>query len=327
MPNRFASVLIAFALCSAPLAALAQPASPPAAKGEPSTTVATVTIQAPPKPKVIEKQTFTFVQSYAAVQNPEIGQIGRWQDPVCVQVVGLLQADQAALIKARIEGVAKAVGVPAAGANCTANVEIVVTDQPQHVMDAVAERREYLLGYYHIHDHDRLKQVTHPIQAWYVTATKGNGEGASVLALNGLGQYAQFRTVVIDDPRNRPPVGCADSRLTTSCLESEFANVFIVVDSKAVEGKELGLVADYLVMLALSEPRSLDGCGAMPSVIDLFAKSACPGRDAPDGLTPSDAAYLTSLYAADLQAKKAVEQTDIANRMAKILIQANTAGH
>ena len=323
MPNRFASVLI-FVLCSAPVAALAQPAPPPVEKS--STTVATVTVTAAPKPKVIEKQTFTFVQGYAAAQNPEVGQIGRWHDPVCVQVVGLPQADQAAMIKTRIENVAKAVGVPAAGANCTANVEIVITDQPQHIMDIVAERHEYLLGYYHVHDHDRLKKVTRPIQAWYVTATKGNGEGASVLALNGLGQYAQFRTEVIDDPRNVPPVGCADSRLTSSCLESEFNNVFIVADSKALEGKELGLVADYMVMLALSEPRSLDGCGAMSSVIDLLAKPACPGRDAPDGLTPSDAAYLTSLYAADLEAKKAVEQTDIASRMAKILIQASASG-
>ena len=326
MLYRFASLLFASVLFSAPAVALAQPASPSVARTAPSTTVAPVTVTAAAKPKTIEKQTFTFVQSYAAAQNPEIGQIGRWSDPVCVEVVGLPRADQAAAIKARIESVAQAVGLPAARAGCTANVEIVFTDQPQRIMDIVAQRHEFLLGYYHRHDHNRLKQFTRPIQAWYVTATKSSGAKAAVLALNGLAQYAQFRSEVIDDPSNAPPVGCADSRLTTSCLQSEFNNVFIAADSKAIDGKDSGMVADYLVMLALSQPRSLDGCNALPSVIDAFAKSPCPGRETPDGLTPADAAYLTALYATDLEAKKKVEQSDIADRMARILINANAGG-
>ncbi len=58
-------------------------------------------------------------------------------------------------------------------------------------------------------------------------------------------------------------------------------------------------------------------------MVDVLAKSACPGRDPPDGLTPSDAAYLTALYSADLEAKKTGEQDDISARMAKILIKAH----
>jgi hypothetical protein len=326
LSRRIASALFACVLCPPPAAALAQAAPPPAARTAAATTVAPVTVTAPAKPRVIEKQASAFVLSYAAAQNPEIGQIGRWRDPVCVQVVGLPQPDEAAKIQARIESVAQAVGLPAARAGCTANVEIVFSAEPQRIMDIVAQRHEFLLGYYHTHDHDRLKQVTRPIQAWYVTATRGNGEGASALALNGLRRYAQYRTEVIDDPQNAPPTGCGDSRLTTSCLESVFNNVFIVADSKATEGRDLGMVADYLVMLALSQPRSLDGCNAMASVLDAFAKSACPGREPPDGLTPPDAAYLTALYGTDLDAKTKVEESDIADRMARILIKANAAG-
>jgi hypothetical protein len=326
MASRFASVLFTGVLCSTPVAALAQPDSP--------TTVSPVTVNAPPRPKAIEKQAHTFVQSYAAAQNPEIDQIGRWRNAVCVEVMGLPRADQAAAILARIESVAQAVGLPPTRKGCRANVEIVFSDQPQRVMDIVARRREVLLGYYHLTDRDRLKTVTHPIQSWYVTATKSDGEGGGegtgevVRALQGvgLGRYAQFQSEVIDDPDNVPPIGCASSPHFTACLESEFANVFMVADSKALQGKDLGGVADYMVMLVLSQPRSLDGCNALPSVIDLVAKSPCPGRDAPDGLTPADAAYLTALYAADPQAKKAGEQSDIAGRMAKILIKANAGG-
>ena len=310
MPNRLASVLTASVLCSASAAALAQPASPPAA---PSTTVRPVTVTAPPEPKSIKKQTYTFVKGYAAVPNPEVDQIGRWHDPVCVKVMGLPRDDQAAAIKARIENVARAVGLRAARAGCRANVEIVFSDQPQRVMDFVAQHREILLGYYHLHERDRLKQVTHPIQSWYVTVTEGDAFGGGPME-------------VLDDNNELSANGCPGSRIASECLESKLKNVLIVADNKALEGKDVGLVADYMVMLVLSEPRSLDGCNPLPSVIELFAKPACPGRDAPDGLTSADAAYLTALYAADLRQRKPVELVDIAQRMAKILIKANSRG-
>jgi hypothetical protein len=82
-------------------------------------------------------------------------------------------------------------------------------------------------------------------------------------------------------------------------------------------------VTDYLSLLALAQPRSLDGCTALPSVIDLLG-SACRDRGAPDGLMPADAAYLTSLYAANLEANRAGEEGDIASRMASILTKANS---
>ena len=89
MPNPFASFLSACVLCSVSAAALAQPASPP-------NIVSPVTVNAPPRAKTIEKQTHTFVQGHAAAQNPEVGQIGRWQGPVCVQVVGLPHVEHGA---------------------------------------------------------------------------------------------------------------------------------------------------------------------------------------------------------------------------------------
>ena len=320
MSSRFASVFVAALLCAA--SASAQPAVTPPSPN----VISSVTVQAPSKPTVIEKQARTFVQSQTVAQNPEVGQIARWRDPVCVQVVGLPREDEAARIKARIESVAQAVGLPAAPASCIANVEVVFSEHPQQTMDVVAERREYLLGYYHSHLRNQLKKVTRPIQSWYVTATRGDGMGTAVLAESMFAAYSQSRMEVVDDPNLQSPNGCADSRLTTSCLESRLRNVFIIADSQALSGKDLGLVADYLSVLALSQPRSLDGCDVLPSVIDAFSKSGCHGRDPPDGLTPADAAYLTSLYEADLRTKKAVEQSQIASRMAQILVRANASG-
>ncbi len=58
-------------------------------------------------------------------------------------------------------------------------------------------------------------------------------------------------------------------------------------------------------------------------MIDEFATSACADRDPPEGLTPADAAYLTALYKADLEAVRQFEESDISDRMATILISAN----
>jgi hypothetical protein len=319
MPSRFVSLLMAALLGSAS-AALAQPASAPAAQDAPSTTVAPVTVTVQATPKAIISQSDSFVQHYSAVSSPEIDQIGRWRDPVCVQVEGLVPK-QAALIKARIEEVAQEVGLRAARAGCKANVEIVFADKPQAAMDAVARRREYLLGYEHRHNRDRLKTVTRPIQSWYVTSTRSTSSG-NIAALVEAGIAVQLHLSVVDDPDNMPPMGCMSNPFT-HCYASAFENVFIAADSKVLEGKNLGLVADYMVMLALSKPRSLDGCNALPSVVDRFAQTACPGRDPPDGLTPADASYLTALYAADLEGIKNFEWSDITRRMAAILIKAS----
>ena len=284
--------------------ALAQPSA-----RAPSTTVSLDKIEAA-SPKAITAQSRSFVQSYATASNPEIGQISRWHTPICVQVQGLAQAAEANQVKARIESVAQSVGLPAARAGCRANVEIVFSDDAQRTMDDVAIRSEDLLGYYHRSERDRLKTVNRPIQAWYKTSTVG---GSSPNLPAGY--------VRIDDPDTGAPTGCAGAPRFTACLTSQFENVLIVADAKALQGKNLSQVADHLVMLALSQPKSPDGCTALSSILD---SPDCTGRSPPNGLTPADAAYLAALYASDPQAKGAGAQSDIANRMAMALIKATS---
>jgi hypothetical protein len=320
------ALVLAAGLCALALPAAAQPVAP-------------VTVQGTVAPAVVNKQASNFVQAHAAAANPEIDQIGRWHEAVCVQVTGLIPA-QAADVAARIEDVANSVGLKVLMPGCRSNIEIVFTDQPQRVMDKVPDP---YLGFHYQINTKRVRTVTHPIQAWYATATIGAG-GATGLAFGGgtgkpndpsnpaaseadFGQIqgVQLSMETVDSPNTTAPVGCADAPHFTSCLRSMFRNVLIVVDNRAIAGKNLGPVTDYLTMLALSQPKSLDGCNDLASVIDMFAKSDCPGRDRPDGLTPSDAAYLTALYESDPEAKMPLAQGDISGRMAKILINAKPA--
>jgi hypothetical protein len=301
MSNRLASVLTLAVLASAASTAHAQSGhaqSEPAKPAAP-TPVAPVTVEAAPPPKVIRQQSHAFTESFAVTPNTERNQLSRWRDPVCVLVRGLA-ADQSALIKTRIEDVAKALDLGVAKPGCIADIEIIFSARPQDLMDVIAKKSEELLGYYHRHDHDRLKTVSRPIQAWYITAVRS-------------GPYW-----IMADPENMTG-GCGTRDF--NCPESKYANALVVADAKALEGQDVGMLSDYLAVVALGPPRSLDGCLTPPSVIDALSKAPCP-HDKPDGLTAADAAYLTALYKADLEYKTNLAETDISRRMADILVKA-----
>ena len=330
MLNRLTPLVTAAALLAA-ASAPARAAGDTAAAAAGPVTVPSVTVQGQAPPKMIEEQALTFTRTYPATTT-ELGQIARWRDPLCVQVSGVTP-DVAAKIQARVENVGQAVGLGVDSAGCHANIQIIFTDKPQSLMDGVARKREILLGYFHVQDRGKLKTFTRPIQAWYVTATLGgagnsNGQLFAYYETTGKAMLprVQWNKEVIDDPTYLAPTGCGDSPHFTACLQGVIKNVLVVADSNRLQGRDAGLLSDYLSMLVLAQPKSLDGCNALASVIDLFAPSACEGREVPNGLTPADAAYLTSLYQSNPEARLSFEQSDIAGRMAKILINASVAG-
>jgi hypothetical protein len=342
MLNRIPALLACGALLMATaVPAQAAPDSAPASQAAPGpaspsapSSVSPLTVQAAPGPATVQKQARDFVQLFTA-PSPALDQFARWHRAICVSVAGLPD-DQAKRVSSRIQEVANGVGMHALPAGCHANVEVVFTDRPQAFMDNVAKTHEEVLGYYHRHDRDRLKAMTRPVQAWYQTATDSGAMAAnSALAFatittqggasTGVTIHFQGKAEVDDDPENPVPSGCSDAPQFTHCMMSELTNALIVVDTGHLrKGQTLGPITDYLSMLALAQIKSLDGCAALPSVIDLLGKP-CVGRELPDGLTPADAAYLTSLYASDLEANKPLEQDEIASRMGSIFLRSRAA--
>jgi len=339
VPSRVSSALTACALALCAGAAWAQTSDgsvpPGAAKPANSTSVAPVTVEAAAPPKVIEKQTWNFVEAYAAA-SPKLDLIARWREPICVQVVNL-PPEQAAMVKARVVQVAKGLGLPSRPAGCASNIQIVLTSQPQAFLDNVAKNDEQALGFHWRSDLKKLKTVTHPIQGWYKTATQSGkiaDDGLAFAVLkdaagndipNPGDAFPKARAgESVDLPENPSPQGCAGS-LITDCERSIFKNELVVVDSHAVQGKDLGAVADYLAMMALSQIKPAETCSPLPSIFDLLVKTPCAGRDPPGELTAADAAYLTALYASDPEVKAASVRVEIANRMSEMLIKSNVA--
>jgi hypothetical protein len=304
--------------------ALVTPVDPAlAAPDAAPTAVDPVTVEAKrPTPNEVKQQSLRFVETYAAA-TAKLDQFARWREPVCIEVTAPDPA-VAARITERIGEVARSLGVKVLKAGCGANIEIVFANPPQRWLDWVAEHRDTILGFHHVSDTQALKTVVRPIQAWYVTATRSDALSSAGLAFfgpgNGLISGVSSKSETLDDPRGTTPAGCGGSRFT-SCLQSVFKNVLVFVDTGRLKDPDMGPVADYLAMLTLSQPRSLDGCAALPSVIDLLAPH-CPGRLSPNALTPADLAYLKALYRADLEARRPSAEVDIASRMADSLIKA-----
>ena len=303
---RLASALVAMLALSgiAPSARAQTPTSPP----QGSTTLPAVTVTAAPTRSERYAQAFNFIQSHGAPARS--GQLARWREEVCPLALGLSPSLNAAVARAVVARAAE-VGAPVPRRRtCRANVEIIFTAEPQQLMDAVAKKREAYLGYHYVSQTATLSRVAHPIEARYLTATR-NLRGIAVADVaSGDPHDARVR---LDGGAVRGT--CGASRLT-DCISSEFINVLIVVDGRALEGRPLGPVADYVAVLALSQPKVEDGCNLMPSILDLMS-SACGDRPAAVDMTRGDLAYLKSLYATDLESNYGQERSNLAAQLVR----------
>jgi hypothetical protein len=268
-----------------------------------------------------------FVQSHGK-PSTLIGQIGRWREKVCPAVTGL-QGAAAEVVSHQIENVARSVGAPTvtSGKQCSVNIEVVFTGQPQALLDHIATTKYHpLLGYYR---ETELKQVTtfsHPVQAWYMTGTRSLDAGLPIAGLDfghsGAETGADDITSIlstglkIDSAAHDGSLGFGASgnpeSYFTKGLRSEFMHVLIIVDSKAVAKYSLRTISDYIALFALTRIGSQDTCSGLSSILTLF-DAGC--GQPPAELTSADTAYLKALYGADLDMKLALEQGDIREQM------------
>ena len=230
-----------------------------------------------------------FVQSFAAPSRIT-GKLARWESGICPLTMGL-RPQAIAFINKRLKEIAVRVGAPVDDrADCKPNIEIVFTTTPQELMDWVREKHPDFVGY---HDNsgqaERLASVTHPIQAWYTTATRDFKGQVQVDAKNVAGGGVQVGNAYLPDAKAYAVSG---SRLGDG-LSSGFHHVIIAIDPGKMAQYEMGSLADYIAMLALTQLTSLDTCQQLPSIVNMLAEG-CAQKSA--ALTENDIAYLRGLY-------------------------------
>ena len=258
-----------------------------------------------------------FVQSFTA-PSYLTGKVARWERGICPVTLGLA-AKFTAFITARVREVAARAGAPVdKDLSCRPNIEIVFTTAPQALLDGVRKDHKMYLGYAEgAHQFDKLAVVSHPIQAWYMTATKD---------LDGKEEVDSFNIAPLE-PVRVPCASCSSgyvdlyipggakkvsgSRLRDG-LHTVLHHVIITADPTKLADYEVGTLADYVAMLALTQLNSLDTCQQLPSIINLLSPN-CPAP--PNAISESDLGYLRGLYAMSADGNLRMQQDGIAYRM------------
>jgi hypothetical protein len=252
-----------------------------------------------------------FIEARAA-PTQFLKQLAQWHHPICPATVGLAK-NYTKFVSQRIRDIASAVGAPVnADPGCRPNVEVVFTTTPQELMDNVRRVGPDFLGYYNnLSQADDLAKVVHPIQAWYMTESRD---------YNGNTVVDRGRCTAGDSTQNTLPVAVEDTSqdvnmqapqamivMNLPCaklmhssgwrlksgFESGIFNTLIVAEPAKLIDYEIGSLADYIAMLALSQAGSLDICQDMPSISNLLAKGCA---SASTKITDADLAYLRGLY-------------------------------
>lgn len=302
-----------------------------------------VTTAASAQPSSTESVTVTGTKSRAVLQDyahsfaarsQMIGKITRWETGICPITTGLPLED-AAFVTRRLKDVAARIGAPvSANAGCKHNIEIVFTRTPQALLDNVKKDQEEFLGYHDSPEQrDKLATVTHPIQAWYTTATQDlNGVSqvdVSTARRQGLGMLVQLPCAMLGtSPSGRPAGAICTTHLPygnkynvngsriRDGLRSDFYNIIVVADLGRIGSLQLDSVSDYVAMLALTQPVSLDACPVLSSIMSLLAKD-CAGHA--DRLTDVDIGYLKAAYAMNPEMAVGLQERQIADAMAQSL--------
>jgi hypothetical protein len=237
-----------------------------------------------------------FVNQIAAVQNQD--GLPRWQKPICPLVSGLPR-DDGEFMLGRVSEIAQTAGAPLAGEHCNPNLYILVSPEPQELLQAMAKRNYgFTFGNYDPPPPsviDSFITTPRPVRVWYTTQERN---------LQGI--------ALIRRPGDPPPRVAATGSLLMVGATWSLERVFVVVDKAWLRGVTRGQLADYVGMVALADLKPGAKLGDAATVLKLFDGTP---QQAPTGLTDWDQAFLKSLYATDQKMK--LQRSQIAHQMVR----------
>jgi hypothetical protein len=268
----------------------AAPPRPTASSGK--APLDTVTVEAQRERKEVEREVNEFV--FAVAVRSLHDSLSRWNTPICPLVAGLPK-EQGEFVLARLSQVATEAKAPLAGEHCKPNFYVVVTPQPEVLLNKwwardrrMFDTRNGLGGVRTFLDTPRAVRV------WYnVGFASADGKPITSASLAGalVGTSLGLNLQMANVPTVQVSTG---TRLRHSAVRS-LSSVIVVVDANRMQGLNVGQLADYVGMVGLAEVNQDAEVGPVPTILRLFRDNPDP----PQALSAWDQAFLTSLYGAE----------------------------
>jgi hypothetical protein len=204
-------------------------------------------------------------------------QMARYHEPVCPLVTGMSK-EAGSLVESQIRELAKQVGAKTAGANCAANLIVMVAGDGQAMFSDIRRNRpEWLNGLEHGEIAAIAKQ-SGPVRAW--SATSVRSEDGILLTPSKDGSAPATLRVQSASILKQP-------------TRQQLDGSVIIIDREALNGRTLGEVAHFAAMRGLAMTRTPE-VGEVNTVLSMFAT-----KSGPRAMTTFDRDYLRSLYAGD----------------------------
>ena len=217
----------------------------------------------------------------------------RWTRRVCVGVVNL-RPEAAQVIADRVGMLAADTGLPVGEPGCGPNILVMATDDGTGLAQAmvVSNPRIFRPGYAGATLGSvalrRFQSTEDSIRWWHVSVPIADGHNAIAVRLPG---------------RDAPLVQQDASRLTTR-IRNDLAGVFIILDINRAAGLSFQQIGDYIGMVALAQIDPEADTRGNDTILNLFEEG-----QAVDAATDWDRSFLASLYAAELNQRRANAQT------------------
>lgn len=227
---------------------------------------------------------------------PLLGQYGRWNGKVCVQVAGI-EDGPAEQVAARIRAIATSAGIEVAAAGCRPNLTIVFSPDARTTVAAIVRKKPRALIKVDPVTRAALRAASLPVRWWYgtqITSRDGMPVTTQSAALMS-GQGGEGKPLIDLIPAGPDAVmtdGYSSSIIHTN-LKVSIDAAIAIVDVPLATGKTLDAVGDYVALVTLAPMRLPPPAPGVPSILTLFD----PASDVPAGLSAWDRAYLAGLYA------------------------------
>lgn len=228
--------------------------------------------------QIFDERLSIFVSSITI--RPREESLPRWQVAICPWVTGAAEEFNE-YIRSRVWQVAKYAGAPMAPDDCSPNLVIVLTREPQEFLEEWwADEHRLFNRDQGISRINRFIRSDEAVRVWY---------NSCPIAPVWAKSYSKRKILPCG-------TGAPGSRLTWETVRAIYS-VIVVVDSGRIEGLSVGQLADYIAVVGLAIVRRDSELGQLPTILRLFAELG-PAR--PQGMSSWDKSFLESLYRSDV---------------------------